>query len=328
MADETQQRWVEGALLNVLGIGETMPGGRDELFAALRTFFERIAEKGTTVLLFEDLQWADSGLLDFIDHLLDWTKSLPIFVLTLSRPELIERRPEWGSGRRNFVSLSLEPLSDTAMNDLLDGLVPGLPEPVKKTIVSRADGIPLYAVETVRMLVAQGKLREQDGVYRAAGDIDTIAIPETLTALIAARLDGLSPDEKSVLQAAAVLGQSFSVEALEALSGTSAADLAPMLVGFTQTRSPLARGGSTLTGARPVLVRAGADPRGRLQPAGAERAKAAPPRGGALVRESRRRRAGGCPGRALRGGAQARARRRGSGRPRRPGAHRVARRGR
>ena len=234
VADETQQRWIESALLNVLGIGDQMPGGRDELFAALRTFFERIAEKGTTVLLFEDLQWADSGLLDFIDHLLDWTKSLPIFVLTLSRPELIERRPDWGSGRRNFVSLSLEPLSDAAMNELLDGLVPGLPDSMKKTIVSRADGIPLYAVETVRMLVAQGKLSEQDGAYRAVSDIDTIAIPETLTALIAARLDGLGPDEKSVLQAAAVLGQSFSVEALEALSGTSAAELAPMLASFTR----------------------------------------------------------------------------------------------
>jgi tetratricopeptide (TPR) repeat protein len=120
------------------------------------------------------------------------------------------------------------------MNELLDGLVPGLNQAVKKTIISRADGIPLYAVETVRMLVAQGKLTERDGAYLAAGEIDTIAIPETLTALIAARLDGVGPDEKSVLQAAAVLGQSFSVEALEALSGRSAADLAPMLVAFTR----------------------------------------------------------------------------------------------
>ncbi|MGI8928866.1 MAG: AAA family ATPase [Candidatus Limnocylindrales bacterium] len=232
--DEAQQKWIEQALLSVLGLGEPMPGGRDELFAACRTFFERIAEHGTTVLLFEDLQWADGGLLDFIDHLLDWTKSLPIFVLTLSRPELLERRPDWGAGRRNFVSLALEPLSEPAMHELLEGLVPGLPAQVRRTIVGRADGIPLYAVETVRMLVAQGKLREEDGVYKPLGELDSIAIPETLTALIAARLDGLEPEERAVLQAAAVLGQSFSIAALEALSGVSTVDLTPMLNSFVR----------------------------------------------------------------------------------------------
>ena len=230
--DEAQQRWVETALLAVLGLGEPPAGGRDELFAACRTFFERIAERGTTVLLFEDLQWADSGLLDFIDHVLDWTKSLPIFVVTLSRPELLERRPDWGAGRRNFVSLALDPLPEAAMNELLDGLVPGLPPAVRRTIVSRADGIPLYAVETVRMLVAEGKLAEKGGVYEPVGDLSAIAIPDTLTALIAARLDGLAPDERAVVQSAAVLGQSFSVKALEALSGVSETTLSPMLAGF------------------------------------------------------------------------------------------------
>jgi len=230
--DEAQQRWIEGALLALLGLGESVAGSRDELFAAWRTFFERIAEKGTTVLLFEDLQWADSGLVDFIDHLLEWTKALPIFVITLSRPELLERRPDWGAGRRNFVSLGLEPLPEAPMNALLEGLVPGLPASVRKTIVARADGIPLYAVETVRMLVAEGKLREESGVYETVGELNVIAIPDTLTALIAARLDALAPAERSVLQAAAVLGQAFSVIALEALSGIDADQLAPMLAGF------------------------------------------------------------------------------------------------
>jgi class 3 adenylate cyclase/tetratricopeptide (TPR) repeat protein len=230
--DETQQRWIENALLALLGLGESLPGGRDELFAAWRTFFERIAEHGTTVLLFEDLQWADSGLLDFIDHLFDWTKSLPIFVLTLARPTLLDRRPDWGAGRRNFVSLALDPLPEGPMNQLLEGLVPGLPADIRKTIVARADGVPLYAVETVRMLVAEGKLREEGGVYKPVGDLTSIAIPETLTALIAARLDGLEPAERAVLQAAAVLGQSFSVAALEALSGVNAEELGVMLAGF------------------------------------------------------------------------------------------------
>jgi len=230
--DEKEQRWIEGALLALLGLGESLPGGRDELFAAWRTFFERIAEHATTVLLFEDLQWADSGLLDFIDHLFDWTKSLPLFVLTLARPTLLDRRPDWGAGRRNFVSLALDPLPAGPMNQLLEGLVPGLPADIRQTIVARADGVPLYAVETVRMLVAEGKLRDEGGVFEPVGELTAIAIPETLTALIAARLDGLEPAERAVLQAAAVLGQSFSVAALEALSGVGAEELGTMLAGF------------------------------------------------------------------------------------------------
>ena len=234
VADDGERRWIETALLALLGLGEPLPGGRDELFSAWRTLFERIAAHGTTVLLFEDLQWADSGLIDFIDHLLDWTKSLPIFVITLSRPELLERRPEWGAGRRNFVSLALDPLPETAMRELLDGLVPGLPVSLAATIVARADGVPLYAVETVRMLLAEGKLREEAGAYRPIGDLNTIAIPETLAALIAARLDGLEAAERTVVQDAAVLGQSFTVAGLAAVSGTDADALSPMLAGFVR----------------------------------------------------------------------------------------------
>jgi class 3 adenylate cyclase/tetratricopeptide (TPR) repeat protein len=229
LADETERRWVETAMLALLGLGEAPAGGRDELFAAWRTFFERIAERGVTVLLFEDLQWADTGMLDFIDHLLDWTKSLPIFVITLARPELLDRRADWGAGRRNFVSLALDPLPAAAMRELLEGLVPGLPDTVARTIIERADGIPLYAVETVRMLVADGRLREEAGVYRPVGELEQIAIPETLAALIAARLDGLDQSERSVLQDAAVLGQSFTPAGLAAVSGVDVEQLMTML---------------------------------------------------------------------------------------------------
>jgi len=226
---DDERRWVEAALLALLGLGEPPPGGRDELFAGWRTFFERIAASGPTVLLFEDLQWADGGVLDFIDHLLEWTKGLPIFVITLSRPDLLERRPDWGAGRRNFVSLALDPLPEPAMRELLTGLVPGLNKTTVKAIVARADGIPLYAVETVRMLLAEGRLEEADGIYHPVGDLTTMAIPETLTALIAARLDSLAPAERSVLQDAAVLGQSFTVAGLAAVTAAEAHALTPTL---------------------------------------------------------------------------------------------------
>jgi predicted ATPase len=196
-------------------------------------------------MVFEDLQWADSGMLDFIDHLLEWSRNVPIYVLTLSRPDLLERRADWGAGKRNFTSIYLEPLPEAAMRELLAGLVPGLPEAAVRTVVGRADGVPLYAVETVRMLVAEGRITLDDGVYQPSGDLTDLAIPETLTALIASRLDGLEPTDRALVADAAVLGQSFTVAGLAAVSGIDAADLEPRLPAL----------------ARRELVRLQADPR-------------------------------------------------------------------
>ena len=125
IADETERAWIEPRILALLGIGETPAGGRTELFAAWRTFFERLAETGTVAFVVEDLQWSDDGLLDFLEHLLDWGRSSPIFVLTLARPELLERRPGWGTDRRGAISMRLDPLTDAAMRELLDGMAPG-----------------------------------------------------------------------------------------------------------------------------------------------------------------------------------------------------------
>jgi class 3 adenylate cyclase/predicted ATPase len=228
--DEQDRRLVEPALLALLGVGEPPPGGRDVLFAAWRIFFERIAARGTTVLLFEDLQWADSGLLDFIDHLLEWSKGVPLVVLALARPELTERRPEFGSATRHFHSIPLEPLPDGQMRNLLAGLVPGLPENAVEAIVGRADGIPLYAVETVRMLLADRRLESVgDGTYRPTGPLDQLAIPETLRSLVAARLDALDPSDKALLQQAAVLGQSFAPDSLATVSAQPADEISQRL---------------------------------------------------------------------------------------------------
>ena len=223
------RHWVEPALLTLLGLEPPPPGGRDVLFAAWRIFFERIAAGGTTVLLFEDLQWADSGLLDFIDHIVEWAKGLPILIVTLARPELFERRPTWGAGTRNFTALALEPLSEGAMRTLLDGFVPGLPAKAVAAILARADGIPLYAVETIRALVAEGRLVQVDGAYRPVGELGELAIPETLQSLIGSRLDALDAPDRSLIQDAAVLGQTFTPAGLSAVNGTPEADLEPRL---------------------------------------------------------------------------------------------------
>ena len=226
--DADERRWIEPALLALLGI-DTGAVDSEQLFGAWRTFFERLAAVAPVVMVFEDLQHADAGLLDFIANLLEWSRGVPIYVLTLARPELLERRPDWGAGRRNFASLHLEPLPEPAMRELLAGLVPGLPEPVVAAIVERADGVPLYAVETVRMLLADGKLVVGEGSYQPVGDLATIAVPETLTELVAARLDTLEARERVLLLDAAVLGQSFTTTALAAVSGIDEPDLEPRL---------------------------------------------------------------------------------------------------
>ncbi len=225
---ETERRWIEPALLALLGIDAGVTGS-DQLFAAWRTFFERLAATAPVIMVFEDFHYADSGLLDFVDHLLEWSRAFPIYVVTLARPELLDKRPEWGAGKRSFTSVFLEPLPDGAMRELLAGLVPGLPESAAKAIVARADGVPLYAVETVRMLLAEGRLTYEDGVYRPTGDLTNLAVPESLTALIASRLDGLPAEERSLLSDAAVLGQSFVLPGLSVVSGLPEETLTPLL---------------------------------------------------------------------------------------------------
>ena len=219
ISDPEEVRWVQPRLAHLLGLAEAPPGGREELFSAWRTFFERIAEQGPTVMVFEDLQWADPGLIDFVESILEWCRSQPIMVVTLSRPELMEKRPTWGAHQPNFLSIHLGPLADEAMRELLQGLVRGLPEAVAKRLLERAEGVPLYAVETVRMLVVRGVLVEHDGAYEVAGDLSKLEVPGTLHALIASRLDALPPEQRALVQDAAVLGKNFSAPALAAVTG-------------------------------------------------------------------------------------------------------------
>ena len=231
--DPAERALVEPALLALLGLEESA-GGRDALFPAWRIFFERISEKGTTALIFEDLQWADSGLLDFIDHLLDWSKSRPILVVTLARPELFDKRADWGAGRRAFTSLALDPLTDDAVRQLLEGVVPGLPTSAVAQIVSRAEGMPLYAVETVRALLAEGRIERDGDVYRPVGDLSMLTVPESLRSLIASRLDALDPADRALLQDASVLGQVFDIPTLVTVTGGDAASLEDRLRDFAR----------------------------------------------------------------------------------------------
>jgi class 3 adenylate cyclase/predicted ATPase len=216
--DADERAFVEPRLAHLLALAEHNARDQQDLFAAWRLFFERLADTYPTVLAFEDLQWADSSLLDFVEYLLEWSRNSRLYVITLSRPELLERRPTWGAGHRNFTSLYLEPLDRDAMEQLLDGLVPGLPDTTRRQILERAEGVPLYAVETVRMLLDRGLIAERGSRYQPVGEIGELDVPETLHALIAARLDGLPPEERRLLQDGAVLGKSFTRDALAELA--------------------------------------------------------------------------------------------------------------
>ncbi len=232
--DADERRFIEPRLAQLLGLGEHEARDRQELFAAWRLFFEKLAETYPTVLAFEDMQWADESLLDFVEYLLDWSRNSPLYVITLARPELLDRRPTWGAGQRNFTSMYLEPLAATAMEELLTGLVPGLPAQLREQVLARAEGVPLYAVETVRMLLDRGLLVVDGPIYRPVGAIDALEVPETLHALIAARLDGLSAEERRLLQDAAVLGKTFTRAAASALSGLADSDVEPVLAGLVR----------------------------------------------------------------------------------------------
>ena len=227
--DPGERRWIAPRLAGLLGLEQLPSEGREELFAAWRTLFARMAEQSPVILVFTDLQWADQGMLDFVENLLAWARTAPIFVVALARPELAERRPDWGSGVRTVARLNLEPLADTQIAEMLDGLVPGLPSVARRTIVERAEGIPLYAVETVRMLLDRELIVPEDGRYRVTGDLGSLGVAETLHALIASRLDANRPEDRALLQDASVLGQSFSLDALAAVTGEPPEALADRL---------------------------------------------------------------------------------------------------
>jgi class 3 adenylate cyclase/tetratricopeptide (TPR) repeat protein len=229
VTDAHEREWVEPRLAHLLGLEEGVPGDQENLFSAWRILFERLAEKGPTVLVLEDVQWADEGLLDFLEYLVEWSHNHPIFVLALVRPEFAERRPGWGAGKRSYASLHLEPLSPSAMTELLSGLVPGLPDDLRSRILAQAAGVPLYAVETVRMLLDQGLLARAGDVTVPTGPIETLQVPETLHALIAARLDNLAPVERRLVQDGSVLGKTFTKQGLAFVSELSEVEVEAVL---------------------------------------------------------------------------------------------------
>ncbi|MGZ8481907.1 MAG: AAA family ATPase, partial [Candidatus Limnocylindria bacterium] len=225
VADEAERRWIEPRLATLLERGETGAFDRDELFAAWRRFFERVSGRMPVVLAFEDFQWAEPSLLEFVEHLAAWTRNRPILIVTAARPEIMDRHPAWGSGGGSSTSLRLERLDDEPMRRLLDQQAPGLPPEVARQVLAHAGGVPLYAVEVARILPAEASDAEppsRRGARRARSPT-AIAVPDTLHGVIAARIDALPPGERRLLLSAAVLGHRFRPDALVTVAGGDAA---------------------------------------------------------------------------------------------------------
>ena len=199
--EEGDARWVESHLRPLIGVEtESGLGGdrRGEAFAAWRRFLEALAEQRPLVLVFEDLHWADDGLLDFVDELVDWLRDVPLLVVGSARPELLERRPGWGGGKLNASTIGLAPLSSDQTSLLIARVLERavLPAATQGALLDRAEGNPLYAEQFAQLYLERGSASE-------------LPLPETLQGIVAARLDGLATDEKAALQDAAVIGKVF-----------------------------------------------------------------------------------------------------------------------
>jgi class 3 adenylate cyclase/tetratricopeptide (TPR) repeat protein len=208
--ETSEAEWVARQLRPLIGLasGDELTGDRrGEAFAAWRRFFEGIADQSPLVLVFVVLQWADDGVLDFIDHVLEWSSGIPLLVVGTARPELLVRRPGWGGGKLNASTVQVGALSEADTARLLAVLLEQavLPAETQSALLARAGGNPLYAQEFVRMLADRGLLPTG-----GSWEIETnggLPLPESIQGIIAARLDVLSGEEKELLQDASVLGK-------------------------------------------------------------------------------------------------------------------------
>jgi class 3 adenylate cyclase/tetratricopeptide (TPR) repeat protein len=205
--------WLRARLLPLLGIEASESATQEELYAAWRRFLESVAERAPLVLVVEDLHWADPALLAFLEHLADWASGVPMLIVCSARPEVYETHPAWGTGLRNHTAINLSPLSDTDTARLVAALLEQtvLPAETQQLLLARAGGNPLYAEEFVRML-RDSDLLDDHGTLRGE-----VPFPESIQALIAARLDTLPQERKLLLQDAAVLGKVFWAGAITAM---------------------------------------------------------------------------------------------------------------
>jgi class 3 adenylate cyclase/tetratricopeptide (TPR) repeat protein len=209
---------------------------RENFFSAVRSVIEAMARRRPLVLGFEDIHWADGGMLDLIEYLAQWVRG-PLLLVCLARDELLERRPSWGAGRRNASSMILDPLTHEQTQALVTALLPSGDGLVAPKIAERAGGNPLFAEEMVRLLSDE---RAEPGSE----------LPDSVQALLAARLDSLEPFERRLMQQAAVVGRTFWPGSLEPIAEAEGRDLGRALVALEEKDLVVPSEGPGLAGER------------------------------------------------------------------------------
>ncbi|MEP7378516.1 MAG: AAA family ATPase [Chloroflexota bacterium] len=196
---------------------------QEEIFWATRTLLEHLARERPLVVLVEDIHWAEPALFDLLEHVADLARDVPLLILCPARPELLDKRPGWGGGKVNATTVLLDALGSEATAKLIDALPGGraLPKSLRERILTAAEGNPLYVEEMLGMLLDEGLLAEDGASWRATADLERVKVPPTVKALLAARLDGLAPAERSIAEHAAVIGRVFEQAAIAALAPES-----------------------------------------------------------------------------------------------------------
>jgi tetratricopeptide (TPR) repeat protein len=221
--EPAERQWLEARLAPLLGLpGERGAGAaeQEETFTAWRRFLEALAARRPLVVVLEDLHWADDALLAFVGHLAEQASGVPLLVVATTRPELHDRHPDWGRAPADrATTIALAPLTDSDTTRLLAALLGRAVarDPALVTLLGRIGGNPLYAEQVCRMLDDQGLLERDDHSVRLTA-VDTV-LPDSIQALIAARLDTLPPERRALLQDAAVVGTVFWPGALAAIGG-------------------------------------------------------------------------------------------------------------
>ena len=218
LTDAPEADRVASLVAGLFGWGQ--PGTTEDSFWAVRKLLEHLARERPVVVVFDDIHWAEPTFLDLIEHLADWTREAAVLILCIARPELHEVRPAWGGGKLNATSILLEPLPADDASQLVDNLLgrADLPGAARDRILEAAEGNPLFVEEMLAMLIDDGLLRLEDGVWRSAEDLADVTIPPTIHLLLAARLDRLDADERGVIERGAVEGKVFHAGAVTSLS--------------------------------------------------------------------------------------------------------------
>jgi class 3 adenylate cyclase/tetratricopeptide (TPR) repeat protein len=214
----------------------TGDGTAEEMFWAARTLLESLARRRPIVLLLDDVHWAEPTLLDLIEHLADWTNDAPLLVVCLARRELLEKRPGWGGGKSHATMISLEPLNEAESRELMATLLGNVDfdSGLVTKIEAAAEGNPLFVEEMIGMLIDSGYLKQTDDGYAVVADLSAVAVPPTIQALLAARLDGLPVPERAVIERGAVEGKVFHRGAVAELAPP---DLRESLPAYLQSLS-------------------------------------------------------------------------------------------